>query len=266
MGTASHIAAPLGDQRVSSSIRGDEHEQGSRAKYHTHASCSTPSRRFGGFPRATHGAVAAALSWGVLRAGRPFWLLGAAFGCGRAPGDVSVSRTLRSMQESYRRVMWAIRERICAQQGGWERPKHRTKACGRCGAVHAHNLCAALAHAWSCSVSRGLVRLTDGACRLLARSLPPAGAPAQACGTAYAAVMRRPVQSAVHGAAVPPPMPAVGGHPVTVWPLCRAGAVRGQAHGVTEWQCPDASGRPEVGWDAGRPRPAPAPGAPGPPH
>ena len=162
--------------------------------------------------------------------------------------------------------MWAIRERICAQKGGWERPKHRTKECGRCVAVHAHNLCASLAPALSGSVSQGLAGRTDGACRLLASSLHPAGAPSQACGAAYAAVMRRRVQRAAHGSAVPPQMPAVGGHPVTVWPLCRAGAVRGQVYWVTGWRCPDASVRPEVGWDAGRPRPAPAPGAPGPPH
>ena len=120
VGTASPIAEPLGDQRVSSSIRGDAHEQCSRSKYHTHASFSTPSRRFGGFPRATHGKVAAALSWGVLRCGRPFWLLGAAFGCGRAPGGDFVPRTFRSMKEPVRWVMWAIRRSCMRQKRGEE--------------------------------------------------------------------------------------------------------------------------------------------------
>ena len=125
METASYISEPLGDQRVSSSIRGDEHEQCSRAKYHTHAEFSTPSRRFGGFPRATHGEVAAALSWGVLRGGRPFWLLGAAFGCGRAPGGNSVPRTFRSMKEPYQRVIAATRGGFLRHQRGRSVPKPR---------------------------------------------------------------------------------------------------------------------------------------------
>jgi hypothetical protein len=45
------------------------------------------------------------LSWGVLRCGRPFWLLGAACGCGRAPGGDSVPRTFCSMKEPY---LWRI--------------------------------------------------------------------------------------------------------------------------------------------------------------
>ena len=43
-------------------------------------------------------------------------------------------------------------------------------------------------------------------------------------------------------------MPAVGGRPLTVWPLCPAGAVRGQARWATGWGCPDArDGRRRAG-------------------
>ena len=64
-----------------------------------------------------------------------------------APACITEWQTFPSTKEPYRGVIWAIRECICDQKGGWERPKHRTKEYGRCVAVHAHNLCAALVHA-----------------------------------------------------------------------------------------------------------------------
>jgi hypothetical protein len=46
------------------------------------------------------------------------------------PETLAISDPIRCTKEPYQQVMWAIRERICGQQGVWEHPNHLTKACG----------------------------------------------------------------------------------------------------------------------------------------
>jgi hypothetical protein len=64
-------------------------------------------------------------AWGVLRCGRPFWLLGAAFGCGSAPGGNSVPRTFHSMKEPYQDMIWALYIRNRLENRGVGAPKTR---------------------------------------------------------------------------------------------------------------------------------------------
>jgi hypothetical protein len=72
------------------------------------------------------------LSWGVLRCGRPFWRLGAAFGCGRAPGGDSVPRTFRSMKEPLQRLMCPTRDTVWPIRSCSLPPKLTTKAWDTC--------------------------------------------------------------------------------------------------------------------------------------
>jgi hypothetical protein len=55
-------------------------------------------------------------------------------------------------------------------------------------------------------------------------------------------------------------------HPLTAWPLCRVGQAKVQERWAVGWWCHAGDVQVEACGAVRRPRPAPVPGVPGPPH